>query len=312
MHRRDLLSLLTRGALGAAANYVSMRLPLQAASTDSREGAGIHTKPIPSTGETLPVIGLGTYQSFDVGADAADRARLEQVLAAFVAAGGKLIDSSPMYGRSEEVIGDVSSKLGLRPKLFLATKVWTRGNAEGIEQMRASMRKMRAEPMDLIQVHNLVDVDTQLDTLDGWKKEGKVRYVGVTHYTASAHDDLAKLIAKRKVDFVQVNYSAAEREAEKTLLGVARDRGVAVIANRPFAAGGLLKRLWGKPLPAWAGELDCASWAQLLLKFVVSHPAVTCAIPATGNPEHMHDNMRAGFARMPDEDMRGTIAKAIG
>lgn len=310
MTRRQLLDLLARGAVGAtAAHYLAMRLPLEAAGDTTPE---IQTKPIPSTGEKLPVIGLGTYQSFDVGADASERARLEQVLSAFTAAGGKLIDSSPMYGRSEEVIGDLTSKLALRPKLFLATKVWTTGKDEGIRQMRASMSKMRAATIDLMQVHNLVDVGTQLDTLDGWKKEGKVRYVGVTHYTASAHDDLAKLIGARKVDFVQVNYSAAERDADKRLLPLAHERGVAVIANRPFAAGGLLKRLSGKPLPAWAGELDATSWAQLLLKFVVGHPAVTCAIPATGNPDHMRDNMKAGFGRLPDEAMRAKIAAAIG
>ena len=270
----------------------------------------IRTRPIPSTGEELPIIGLGTYATFDVGGGAADRAPLEQVLAEFVAAGGKLVDSSPMYGRSEEVVGDLAAKLALRPKLFMATKVWTTGNEKGIEQMRASMRKMRADPIDLMQVHNLQDVDTHLDTLAGWKKEGRVRYIGVTHYTASAHDDLAKLISSRKVDFVQVNYSATERDADVKLLPMAQERGVAVIANRPFAAGGLLRRLSGKPLPSFAAEIDCTSWAQLLLKFVVAHPAVTCAIPATSKPDHLRDNMRAGSGRLPDQAMRGKIVAA--
>jgi len=270
----------------------------------------IRTRPIPSTGEELPIIGLGTYATFDVGGGAADRAPLEQVLAEFVAAGGTLVDSSPMYGRSEEVVGDLAAKLALRPKLFMATKVWTTGNEKGIEQMRASMRKMRADPIDLMQVHNLQDVDTHLDTLAGWKKEGRVRYIGVTHYTASAHDDLAKLISSRKVDFVQVNYSATERDADVKLLPMAQERGVAVIANRPFAAGGLLRRLSGKPLPSFAAEIDCTSWAQLLLKFVVAHPAVTCAIPATSKPDHLRDNMRAGSGRLPDQAMRGKIVAA--
>jgi diketogulonate reductase-like aldo/keto reductase len=300
--RREALRLL--GAC-AGASWLGARL-------SAEEAPMIRTRPIPSSKEELPVIGLGTYATFDVGQDAAERAPLEQVLLAFVAAGGKLVDSSPMYGRSEEVVGDLSAKLGLRQKLFVATKVWTTGKEQGMEQMRASMRKMRADPIDLIQVHNLQYWKTHLDTLDGWKKEGKVRYIGVTHYTASAHAELAEVVAKRKVDFVQVNYSVAERDAEQKVLPIARDRGVAVIANRPFTAGGLLRRLSGKPLPSWAGEIDCASWAQILLKFVIAHPAITCAIPATSNPEHMKDDMKAGFGRLPDEAMRAKILAAIG
>jgi diketogulonate reductase-like aldo/keto reductase len=307
MNRREVLRLLGAGAVGVAgANYLGMK-PLRGGD----EPPKTRTRPIPSTGEELPIIGLGTYATFDVGTGSGERAPLEQVLAAFVAAGGTLVDSSPMYGRSEEVIGDLTAKLALRPKLFMATKVWTTGKAEGIEQMRASMRKMRAEPIDLMQIHNLQDWQTHLDTLEGWKKEGRVRYVGVTHYVASAHDALAKAIAARRVDFVQVNYSAAEREAEGKLLPLARERGVAVIANRPFAAGGLLRRLHGKPLPPWAMEIDCTSWAQLLLKFVVANPAVTCAIPATSKPDHMRDNMKAGFGRLPDDALRAKIAEAI-
>jgi diketogulonate reductase-like aldo/keto reductase len=306
MSRRDALRLL--GA-GAGAGWLAAHFSVARAA---EEAPMIHTRPIPSSGEEIPVIGLGTYATFDVGNDPSERAPLTQVLLAFVAAGGKLVDSSPMYGQSEEVVGDLSAKLGLRPKLFVATKVWTTGKEQGIAQMRASMRKMRADPIDLIQVHNLTDWKTHLDTLDGWKKEGKMRYVGVTHYTASAHAELAEVIAKRKVDFVQVNYSAAERDAEQRVLPVARDRGVAVIANRPFTAGGLLRRLSGTPLPPWAGEIDCASWAQILLKFVVAHPAITCAIPATSNPEHMKDDMRAGFGRLPDESMRAKIVTGIG
>jgi diketogulonate reductase-like aldo/keto reductase len=306
MSRRDALRLL--GA-GAGAGWLAAHFSVARAA---EEAPMIHTRPIPSSGEEIPVIGLGTYATFDVGKDASERAPLEQVLLAFVAAGGKLVDSSPMYGQSEEVVGDLAAKLELRPKLFVATKVWTTGKEQGIGQMRASMRKMRADPIDLIQVHNLTDWKTHLDTLDGWKKEGKVRYVGVTHYTASAHAELAEVVAKRKVDFVQVNYSVAERDAEQKVLPIARDRGVAVIANRPFTAGGLLRRLSGKPLPSWAGEIDCASWAQILLKFVIAHPAITCAIPATSNPEHMKDDMKAGFGRLPDEAMRAKILAAIG
>lgn len=263
---------------------------------------------IPASGEELPVIGLGTWQTFDVGTSAAERAPLEEVLKTFVELGGRMIDSSPMYGASEQVVGDLQARLGVRQKLFIATKVWTSGKARGVEQMRDSMRKLRADPVDLMQVHNLVDVDTHLDTLAEWKAEGRVRYVGVTHYTAGSHDDVAKVIARRPVDFMQINYSVGERDAERRLLPLARERGVAVIANRPFAGGDLFRRLRSKPLPKWAADIDCNSWAQLMLKFVVSHPAITCAIPATSKVTHLRDNMKASLGRMPDEKLRARIA----
>ena len=268
-------------------------------------------KPIPSSGEELPVIGLGTWQTFDVGGTDSARQPLIEVLQTLVAEGGKLVDSSPMYGRSEEVVGDTAFSSGVQSKLFLATKVWTSGKADGIRQMEASMKKMRAKRMDLMQVHNLVDVETHLDTLAGWKKEGRVRYIGVTHYTASAHDEVARVISRRKVDFVQINYSVAEREAERRLLPLCKEKGIAVIANRPFASGGLFRELRSKPLPPFASEIDCTTWAQLLLKFVVSHPVITCAIPATSKPQHMRDNAQGGMGRMPDEGMRARIAAAI-
>ncbi|HUP44586.1 MAG TPA: aldo/keto reductase, partial [Thermoanaerobaculia bacterium] len=229
--------------------------------------------------ETIPPIGLGTWQTFDVGPSAAERKPLEEVLQAFVELGGRLVDSSPMYGRSEEVVGDIAAKLGVHPKLFMATKVWTRGKQAGIEQMEESMRKLRVETMDLMQVHNLLDVDAHLDTLEEWKKEGRIRYSGITHYTAGAHDEVARVMERRPVDFIQINYSVSEREAERRLLPLAKERGVAVIANRPFASGGLFRRLRERPLPGWAAEIDCATWAQVMLKFVISHPAVNVAIP---------------------------------
>ncbi len=269
------------------------------------------TRKIPSTGETLPVIGLGTWQTFDVGADADARAPLEAVMREFVALGGKVIDSSPMYGRSEDVAGEIMAKLGLRDKLFVATKVWTSGKAAGVAQMEASLQKLRAKPIDLMQVHNLLDVEAHLDTLSAWKREGRVRYVGVTHYTAGAYDAVAKVIAKHSVDFLQINYSVGEREAEQRLLPLARERGIAVIVNRPFAGGELLRRLRGVPVPAWASEIECTSWAQLLLKFVIAHPAVTCAIPATSRVEHLRDNMAAGVGRLPDEKMRARIVASV-
>jgi diketogulonate reductase-like aldo/keto reductase len=254
------------------------------------------------------VIGLGTWQTFDVGTARADRAPLEAVLGEFVALGGKIVDSSPMYGRSETVLGDLMAGARLRSKLFVATKVWTSGRAEGINQMEASMRALRVSAVDLMQVHNLVDVDRQLDTLEGWKREGRVRYVGVTHYTESAYDAVARAISSRKVDALQINYSVGEREAERRLLPMARERAIAVIVNRPFAGGEAFARLRKRPLPKWAREIDCETWAQVLLKFVVSHPVVTCAIPATSNVGHLRDNMRAGMGRMPDEAMRARIA----
>ena len=264
------------------------------------------TRPIPSTGEALPAIGLGTWQTFDVAPSA--RAGLEGILGAFVELGGSVVDSSPMYGRSEEVVGDLAAKLGVQSRLFLATKVWTSGKTAGIRQMEDSMRKLRATRIDLMQVHNLVDVDTHLDTLAEWKREGRVRYVGVTHYTAGHHDAVARIIAARPVDFVQINYSVGEREAESRLLPLARERGVAVLANRPFAGGDLFRRLRSRPLPAWAAEIDCTSWAQVLLKFVISHTAITCAIPATSQVTHLRDNMQAAHGRLPDAALRARIA----
>jgi diketogulonate reductase-like aldo/keto reductase len=303
MNRRDALRIITAAATGlsAAANAASPVNP-------PPDSARLITRRIPSSGEMLPAIGLGTWQTFDVGPTPAERAPLEEVLRTFVALGGKLIDSSPMYGNSEEVVGDIAARLGLRPKLFVATKVWTSGKAAGIAQMEDSMRKLRADPIDLMQVHNLVDVDTHLDTLRKWKRDGRVRYIGVTHYTASAHDAVARVISAQPVDFIQINYSVGERDAERTLLPLALERGIAVIVNRPFAGGELLRRLSSKPLPAWAADIDCDSWAQILLKFVISHPAITCAIPATSKVRHLRDNMKAGYGRLPDEKLRARIA----
>ena len=288
------------------------QLPSHALDAKGADNQAMATRKIPSSGEFIPVIGLGTWQTFDVGADAAVRAPLENVLREFVALGGKLIDSSPMYGRSEDVAGDLITKLGLREKLFLATKVWTSGKAAGIVQMQESMKKLKAKPVELLQVHNLLDVETHLRTLQEWKREGHVRYIGVTHYTPSAYDAVAKVIGAHKIDFLQINYSIGEREAEQRLLPLARERGVAVIVNRPFAGGELFRRLRNTPLPAWAAEIDCSSWAQLMLKFVISHPAVTCAIPATSRVEHLRDNMAAGRGRMPDEKLRARIASGAG
>ncbi len=304
MNRRDMLRMC---ALATALPYVAGH----AQTVTSISNQTMAMRKIPSSGEMLPVIGLGTWQTFDVANDATVRAPLEEVLREFAALGGKLIDSSPMYGRSEDVAGELIAKHSLREKLFIATKVWTTGKAAGIAQAEESMKKLRAAPIDLLQVHNLLDVDTHLRTLSEWKRQGRVRYIGVTHYTSSAYDAVAKVISANAVDFLQINYSIGEREAEQRLLPLARERGTAVIINRPFAGGEMFRRLRGTPLPAWAAEIDCRSWAQLMLKFVISHPAITCAIPATSRIEHLRDNMGAGLGRMPDEKMRARIAASV-
>ena len=266
-------------------------------------------KPIPKTGEFLPVIGLGTWQTFDVGAAQSARDPLKEVLREFVRLGGSVIDSSPMYGKSESVTGDLAAELGLQKQLFLATKVWTSGRDAGIRQMDESFRRLRTQRIDLMQVHNLVDYRTHLSTLRRWKEQGKVRYIGVTHYTASAYDELARLLAAEDLDFVQLNYSITEREAERRLLSLAAEKRLAVLANRPLAAGELFRRVRGKSLPAWSKEIGCASWAQFFLKFAVSHPAVTCAIPATGKVEHLVDNMQATLEPLPDAKARERMAR---
>jgi len=269
------------------------------------------TRAIPSSGEQIPVIGLGTFATFDVGSSAAERKPPEEVLARFAERGGRVVDSSPMYGRSEAVVGEVAAKLGLAGKLFLATKVWTRGRQAGIEQMEASERLLGTKRLDLLQVHNLLDVDTHLTTLRAWKEAGRVRYIGVTHYTASAYHEVERVLRREKLDFLQVNYSLAEREAEERILPLARERGVAVLVNRPFGGGEALKRALGKPLPAWATELDCTSWAQFFLKFVLANPAVTCAIPATNKRAHLDDDLGAAFGRLPDEKLRRRMVDAF-
>ncbi len=265
--------------------------------------ARMNTRPIPCTGEALPVIGCGTYVGFDQAPGSGAYALLPGVVEALLAAGGKVLDSSPMYGRAEETTGELLAASGRRDDAFIATKVWTRGKSEGIRQMEASMRLLRTDRIDLMQIHNLVDWRTQLATLRGWKESGRIRYLGITHYTSSAYAEVeAVLRAEKNLDFLQLNYALDDREAERRVLPLAAERGVAVIVNMPFGGGGLLRGLLDKPLPAWAAGIGCASWAQVLLKFVLSHPAVTCAIPGTRRREHMEDNARAGFGAVPGLD----------
>jgi diketogulonate reductase-like aldo/keto reductase len=267
------------------------------------------SKKIPATGEAIAVIGLGTWQSFDVGADPAARGPLREVLARFAQAGGRMVDSSPMYGAAESVVGDLVAELGLRAKLFIATKVWASGRAEGLRQIESSFGRLRVERVDLMQVHNLLDVETHTATLRDMKERQRLRYIGITHYSASAHAEVERLLKAGRYDFVQINYSLGEPQAERRLLPLALEKRVAVIANRPFAEGALLRQVKGKPLPPWAAELGIASWAQYFLKWIVSHPAVTCAIPGTGNPRHMADNLAAGAGALPDEAMRRRMAE---
>ena len=266
------------------------------------------TRPIPSTGEPIPVVGLGTWRAFDVGSDETGRRPLRQVLQRLLDGGRRIIDTSPMYGRAEAVTGDLLAELQVRPRAFLATKVWTTGRERGIEQMRRSASLLRSAVVDLMQIHNLVDWRTHLATLRRMKEAGSIRYIGITHYTDRALSELAHILETEPgIDFVQCGYSLAARAAERELLPVAAARGIAVIVNQPLAQGGLLRQVRGQVLPDWAREFDCTSWAQLLLKYVVAEPAVTCVIPATRDPGHMRDNLAAGFGRLPDREQRQRI-----
>ena len=265
-------------------------------------------RPVPKTGEAIPAVGLGTWQGFDVGSDAAETAEARDALKALVDLGGRVVDSSPMYGSAETVCGRLAAELGVQSRLFVATKVWTSGKQAGIRQMEDSMRKLRVERLDLMQVHNLVDASTHLATLREWKNAGRVRYLGVTHYHAGAHADLERYVKPGDMDFVQVNYSLAEPEAGRRLLGVAASTGTAVIVNRPFAEGAMFARVKGKPLPEWAKEIGCASWAQFFLKWILANPAVTCVIPGTRNARHVADNLGAGSGPLPDDASRKKMA----
>jgi len=270
---------------------------------DAASSRSILTRAIPRTGEKLPVIGLGTSDEFSVS-PGEDLEPLREVLRQFVALGGTLVDTAPAYGNAEEVIGGLVAELGIAKKLFIATKVRTRGRDAGVEQMKTSERLLKKQPLDLLQVHSLVDVETQLKNLRGWKEVGRVRYIGVTHSRVSAFGDLERLLRNEKLDFIQLNYSPTETDAEQRLLPLAAEKGVAVIVNRPFENGEYFRKVKGKQLPDWAGEFDCTSWAQFSLKYIISHPAVTCVIPATSNPRHLVDNMGAGMGRFPDDRTR--------
>lgn len=300
--RRDLLRW---GALSMGASVLGL------ATTAAAQGKTQILRRIPSSGEAIPAVGLGTSDAFEVGTDPGERSPLKEVLRIFHASGGRVIDSSPMYGTAESVIGDLLKDLGLTTSVFRATKVWTSGRSAGIEQMQRSQVRMGGVRIDLMQVHNLVDTETHLATLRDWKAAGRVHYVGVTHYHSGAFDRLERLVATEKLDFVQLNYSVAEAEAEERLLPLAAEKGTAVMVNRPFADGGLFRRTRGKDLPSWARDIECESWAQFFLKFVLGHPAVTVTIPATSKPHHAEDNMRAGWGRLPGQAERKRMRQYV-
>jgi diketogulonate reductase-like aldo/keto reductase len=268
-------------------------------------------RPIPSSGEMIPVIGLGTSRTFDVKLDEARRKQLGEVMRAFFEQGGAVIDSSPMYGAAEAVIGELLRGETSRGRLFSATKVWTDGREAGIEQMERSRKLWGVAHFDLMQIHNLRDWPVHVETLKAWKAQGRIRYVGITTSHGRAHDELERALKQERFDFVQFTYNIEERETERRLLPLAAERGIATLINRPFGRGDLFAKVRGQALPAWAKEFDCASWAQFFLKFVVSHPAVTCAIPATSRAGHLVDNMGAGFGALPDARLRSRMIEHL-
>jgi diketogulonate reductase-like aldo/keto reductase len=304
LSRRDVLRYATASGIVACAPGLARSAP------PGPKASTMITRPIPRTKEAIPVVGLGTWQAFDV--DAAGRAPLVEVVKQFLAAGGRVIDSSPMYGRSESVVGDVLADLGAVGTPFLATKVWTRGKREGAAQMEQSRRRMRAQRIDLMQVHNLLDWQTHLPVMREMKQAGTIRYLGVTHYLHGELPQIEKLMRSEALDFVQIPYNVADRAVEARVLPAAIDTGTAVLVMRPFEEGALFRSVKGKALPAWAADLDCTSWAQLFLKFIIGHPAVTCPIPATADPKHLADNIKAGSGRLPDAAQRRAIIAAVG
>ncbi|MBX7183981.1 MAG: aldo/keto reductase [Vicinamibacteria bacterium] len=300
-------SLTRRDILAAGAALVPVALSAQPPGNPSLPGT-LERSVIPSSGRLLARVGLGTWQTFDVGADKARRAALAEVLQVFTAAGADVVDTSPMYGTSEAVLGDLLRDTGLRPRVFLATKVWTQGGAAGIAQMKESRRLLRSDRLELMQIHNLVDWRVHLKELRRMKDAGLVSHIGVTHYTANAIDELISVVRAEKLDFVQFALSLEEPEAADRLLGLCQDRGVAFLANRPFGGGRAFGQARGQALPPWAGEIGIGSWAQFLLKWVLSFPQVTCAIPGTGKAEHMRDNLRAAVGPAPDAATRARMS----
>jgi diketogulonate reductase-like aldo/keto reductase len=299
------------GALLTAALGPRLLAGSAAAEGPARLAREVIRKTIPSSGEEIPVIGLGTWQTFMVGDTEAELAPLREVLRSFYELGGRVIDSSPMYDPAERVAGDLAAELGLVDRLWVATKVWTQGEAAGRAQMEQSMAELRRPNIELMQVHNLVDVEVHLETLEHWRAQGRFRYIGITNTARQRYPAVEALLDDQRLDFLQVNYSLGEREAAERLLPAARERGIAVITARPFAGGDLFPSVRNRPVPGWAAEFDCTAWSQFFLKYIVSHPAVTCAIPATSNPSHLRENMGAGMGRLPDEPTRRRMEALI-
>ncbi|KQC31580.1 aldo/keto reductase [Flagellimonas eckloniae] len=282
-------------------------LSLQSYGNPLNANDKVHTRIIPSTREAIPIVGLGTWQTFDVGNSSEKRKILNQVLVEMNRLGGTVIDSSPMYGSSEKVVGDLTSTLDFGNKLFYGTKVWTTGRQAGIQQMEASMKKMQRAKMDLIQIHNLTDWKTHVKTLKDWKEQGKIRYLGITHYVDSSHSSLEEIIKSERPDFVQFNYSIKSRHAEKSLFDTARKYKTATLINQPYESGSLFRLIKGKELPQWAKEQDINSWGQYFLKFILANENVSCVIPGTSKPHHMIDNMGAGLGKIPDTNLRNKM-----
>ncbi len=266
---------------------------------------------IPSSNEEIPVIGLGTWQTFDVGTSQAERAPLKEVLKVLIEHGGSVIDSSPMYGRSEKVVGELTTELQIKDKIFEATKVWTNGKEAGVEQMDDSLNLMQVNQMDLMQIHNLVDWKTHLKTLQQWKAEQKIRYIGITHYHNSGYGEFERIMKTEAIDFIQINYNLAVREAAERILPLAKDKGIAVLINRPYAGGSLFRESKNKTLPPWAKEFDANTWGQFFLKFILANPAITCVIPGTSKSKHMLDNVQAGFGKLPNADHQRKMIQLI-
>ena len=287
-------------------------LRLHAAGDNAEPARELIQRAIPSTGEMLPVMGMGTSRTFDTSDSSSSLAKLGAVMQAFFEGGGKVIDSSPMYGAAESRVGDVLRALPQQPDLFAATKVWTNGREQGIAEMQESARRMNVERFDLIAVHNLKDWETQLDTLKRWKEEGKVRYIGITTSHGRDHEEFLQVMRTQPLDFVQFSYNIDNRVAEEQLLPLAQERGIATMINRPYQRGELFAKSRGHALPAIAKELGCSSWGQFFLKFILGHPAVTCIIPATSRVHHMQDNMQANFGPVPDPSQREEMLRVFG
>lgn len=294
--------------LGAGLAAMPLVPALPARSASAANHPAILTRPIPVSGEPLPLVGLGSWLTFDVGPNERARARSAEIMRAFFARGGGLIDSSPMYGSAEAVIGAGLQPLGPAPGLFAASKVWIMGRSLGVYQMEQSRALWQVPRFDLMQIHNMLNWRAHLETLKAWREQGRVRYIGLTTSHGRRHAKLEQALLAEDFDFVQLTYNIVDREAERRLLPLAREKGIAVIANRPFQRGALFEHVRHRPLPGWAREIDCANWAQFFLKFIVSHPAVTCAIPATSQLAHLHENMGAAYGRLPDAGLRVRMA----